>query len=155
MLYFADGQPFAQGASPYDYRSIQENRDVMRVFVPIQVEGFPVEAILDTGGLYLICTSELAREIGLNPSNSIGSDVLSIRGYRYSGRLYRVSIELMAQEGDSLLLEVTAFVPDGQSELSTQLPVFLGMQGCLERLRFAVDPATERFFFGYPWADPI
>lgn len=53
---------------------------------------------------------------------------------------------LLADEGqgESLTLDVTAFLPDDR----WNLPNMLGLTGCLERIRFAVDPANDLFYFG-------
>ncbi|MBI3732481.1 MAG: hypothetical protein HY259_03370 [Chloroflexi bacterium] len=72
-----------------------------------------------------------------------------IRGIWYSGRLYLLNLTLLAIEGYSLELSATAFVPDSEwAESWGHLPSFLGLPGCLERLRFAVDPSTDTFYFG-------
>ena len=54
----------------------------------------------------------------------------------------------MADEGSDLEIETTAFVPVLDESEIWELPMFLGMQGCLERVRFAIDPTKERFYFG-------
>ena len=50
---------------------------------------------------------------------------------------------LHADEGESLDVEATVFQsPDWRG------PSFLGYQGLLQRIRFAVDPETNLFYFG-------
>jgi hypothetical protein len=68
---------------------------------------------------------------------------LSTRLGLYDGRLYRGSLTLLAQEGESLDLEVTFFL-SAQWRGSN----FLGYEGAMERARFAVDPRANRFYFG-------
>ena len=47
------------------------------------------------------------------------------------------------------LVDATVFVPDLKPDQAWgDLPSFIGLSGCLERMRFAVDPATEMFYFG-------
>jgi hypothetical protein len=50
---------------------------------------------------------------------------------------------LVSHEGDSIEIEATVFVsrewPSGN---------FIGYAGLLERIRFAIDPASNSFFFG-------
>jgi hypothetical protein len=54
-----------------------------------------------------------------------------------------VAITIPADEGKSLDVEATAFVsPDWP------WPNFIGYQGLLQRIRFAVDPETNLFYFG-------
>jgi len=58
-----------------------------------------------------------------------------------------VSLSLPATEGNSLLLEANAFVPDSEERI-LRFPSFLGLQGCLEWVRFAIDPLDQMFYFG-------
>ncbi|PKO21984.1 MAG: hypothetical protein CVU38_11935 [Chloroflexi bacterium HGW-Chloroflexi-1] len=72
-----------------------------------------------------------------------------IRSVLISGWLHHLRLIFPAVRGNDLLLDATAFVPDaGYAEVWGTLPSFLGMQGCLDRLRFAVDPVTDTFYFG-------
>jgi hypothetical protein len=65
------------------------------------------------------------------------------------GRLYRLNLTLLADEGEDLTIQTTAFVPEpDEAEGWGDMPCILGLYGCLERLRFAVDPHTEPFYFG-------
>ncbi len=74
---------------------------------------------------------------------------LLFRGVIVHGRLHRVNLTLFAEEGESFTLEATAFVPNpGDEEIWEDIPCILGLFGCLERARFAVDPSTETFYFG-------
>lgn len=148
LLCFEDGTPFAQGVCAYEHRPASEQEDTTRIIVPIQIEGVATRAIMDTGGVYLICDPEIAEFLALDLAESLGIETLGIRGVRYTGNLYRLSLGLMATEGEGLQVEVTAFVPQLVTSDAWVLPSFLGLQGCLERLRFAVDPSTDRFYFG-------
>ena len=58
-----------------------------------------------------------------------------------------IELRLLADEGDSLTVDATAFIPDVE-EYWGDLPTFIGLTGFLERLRFAVDPSTDTFYFG-------
>jgi hypothetical protein len=74
----------------------------------------------------------------------VSADVsLSTRLGTFIGSLYRGPLWVPALEGESLDVEATVFVsPDWQG------PSFIGYQGLLERIRFAVDPETNLFYFG-------
>lgn len=148
LLCFEDGNPFAQGGCAYENRPASEQENTPRIIVPVQIEGVATRAILDTGGVYLVCNPEIAEFLALDPAQSLGTEMLGIRGMRYAGNLYRLSLGLMATEGEGLQVEVTAFVPQLVMSDVWVLPSFLGLQGCLERLRFAVDPSTDTFYFG-------
>jgi hypothetical protein len=72
-----------------------------------------------------------------------GRVVLSTRLGVFQGTLYRGQVTLPADEGESLDLDATVFVcPDWPG------PNFLGYQGLLQRVRFAVDPESNTFYFG-------
>ncbi len=59
------------------------------------------------------------------------------------GALYREALRISADEGEPLDVEATVFVsPDWPG------PSFIGYQGLLQRIRFAVDPETNLFYFG-------
>ena len=64
------------------------------------------------------------------------------------GTLHRLTLTLLAEEGADLQLDVTAFVPDAGYENVPDLPSILDLHSCLERVRFACDPATDTFYFG-------
>ncbi len=40
------------------------------------------------------------------------------------------------------------FVPEASYEGISEMPSILGWHGCLDRLRFGVDPVTDTFYFG-------
>ena len=78
----------------------------------------------------------------------MGAVTLSTRKGRTRGTLYRTVIVLVAAEGESVEIEVTTFVPD--DETWNDEPLFLRLFNCLDRVRFAVDPAADTFYFGKP-----
>lgn len=147
-LHFEDGSPFARGSCRYEYRPASEREDTPRIIIPVQIEGVATRAIMDTGGVYLVCDPAIGEFLALDAAESLGTDRLGIRGKSYPGNLYRLLLGLMASEGGELQVEVTAFVPVLETGDEWVLPSFLGLQGCLERLRFAVDPAQDAFYFG-------
>jgi len=59
------------------------------------------------------------------------------------GRLERTAVSILADEGDSLDIEATAFVSPDWKDVT-----FLGYSGLLERIRFAIDPRENLFYFG-------
>ena len=87
--------------------------------------------------------SEIAEEMGLFelPGEEIS---ISTRMGVVTGKLIRVGLTILADEGTSLSVEGTVFVsPDWGSN-------FLGYSGFLEHVRFALDPGNGRndFYFG-------
>jgi hypothetical protein len=68
---------------------------------------------------------------------------LSTRFGLLRGSLYRVPVRIPADEGDPLDLEATVFFsPEWHG------PSFIGYEGLLQRIRFAVDPEENLFYFG-------
>jgi hypothetical protein len=68
---------------------------------------------------------------------------MSTRLGTFSGALYSGQVVFEALKGRSLDLEITAFLsPDWQGGN------FLGYEGFLQRIRFAVDPESNLFYFG-------
>jgi len=148
LLNFQDGRSFAQGACPFLYHPATEWDTTPRIIVTVQIEGIRTQTVVDTGGVYLVCDPEMAALLNLDPTSGLGTTKLNIRGHKVPGTLHRLSLTLLAEEGQSLELEATAFVPHLQPAEQWNLPSFMGLTGCLERLRFAVDPATDTFYFG-------
>ncbi len=148
LLMFQDGRSFAQGAYNYLYRPVSSGETTPRIIIEVQIEGVQAQAIVDTGGAYLVCDPQIADLLGLDPADALGTDRLSIRGVSVPGSIHRIFLTLLAHEGQSMKIEVTAFVPHPEPSLKWDLPSFMGLSGCLERLRFAVDPITDTFYFG-------
>ena len=86
--------------------------------------------------------SQVAEELSL--LNGQGEPTtISTRLGGFSGRLERTRISIVADEGESLNVEATVWVsPDWPGHS------FLGYGGLLERIRFAVDPSDNTFYFG-------
>jgi hypothetical protein len=153
-LTFPNGERFATGTAPYQYRPATAYETTPRMILEVDIDGLQTEAVVDTGGVYLFCNPTMARRLALTPREAL-SDVQTIlfRGVLVHGRLYRLSLTLLADEGENVTIQVTAFVPEPEeAESWGDMPCLLGLYGCLERARFAVDPPTERFYFG-PAAD--
>jgi hypothetical protein len=149
-LTFLNGARFATGATAYQYRPATSDETTPRLLLEVEIDGIRTEAIVDTGGVYLFCNPTIARLLSLTPAEAL-SDIQAIlfRGVHIHGRLYRLSLTLLADEGDDVTIQATAFVPEPEeAEHWGDMPCLLGLHGCLERARFAVDPRTEQFYFG-------
>jgi hypothetical protein len=142
MLKFANGSDFARGLTPYSY--VPEESP--RLQIEIEIEGQRLSAAVDTAAPYFVCNLAVAEPLGITGGEHVGAVTLSTRKGRTRGTLYRTVVGLMATEGQSVEFEVTTFVPD--DETWNEEPLFLGLFNCLDRVRFAVDPATETFYFG-------
>ena len=71
-----------------------------------------------------------------------------MRGERFAGRLVRALLTLQADSGEDLMVEARIFVPILRSGQIWPYPNFLGLDGFLSRIRFAVDPIENAFYFG-------
>lgn len=149
-LHFKDGTPFAIGSAPYQYRPATSRETYERILLTISIGDLKTSALVDTGGVFFVCSPEIADYIGLDSERGASADRLLLRGRLISGTLHRVEITLEADEGESLSLAVTAFVPRLRAgeEWFEEFPCIMALYGCLERLRFAIDPTTGTFYFG-------
>ncbi len=149
-LTFPDEQPFASGAMVYQRAPATAHETTPRIILRVAIEGVVTEAMVDTGGIYLVCNPHVATQMRLDARDAV-SGLLStlLRGVLVQGRLYRVTLTLLAVENEDFTIQSTAFVPEGEDEESWgELPCILGFQDCLERFRFALDPNTDTFYFG-------
>jgi hypothetical protein len=149
LLAFGDGESFATGAIEYVYQPATPGEITSRILLPVRVAGVPLTAIVDTGAPYVVCTPRFADMTDLNSLTPLERQTILIRGSWIRGNLYRLGLKFPAEIGEVLEIEVTAFVPDREWEdVWGDLPSFIGMGGCLERIRFAIDPGSDTFYFG-------
>jgi len=100
-------------------------------------------AIVDTAAPWCIFGPAVKGDFMRSLEPIPGRATLSTRLGTFHGFLGRGWITLPADEGESLRVQVTMFLsPDWSG------PNFLGYQGLLQRIRFAIDPASNRFYFG-------
>lgn len=144
-----DLNTFARGAVHYLDHYLNDQKQV-RIVLNVHFPGIltPVPAITDTGGAWSVISPGLFEKIA-NQAEPLRRITLNIRGSSYQGWLYRVTIRLEARIGESIDVDATVFVPDVPSGEWWHYPNFLGLQGFLDRFRWAVDPASNLFFFGY------
>lgn len=86
---------------------------------------------------------ELAAELGDELDIIPATSRLHTRFGLLTGSLGRLTIRFDAADGDSLAIDATCFCSEGWLG-----PMVLGWKGCLERLRFGLDPSDEAFYFG-------
>ena len=149
-LTLPDGERFATGSVTYQYRPATTHETTPRIILAVEIDGIITEAVVDTGGVYLFCNPHIARRLPLAPTEAMsGIQSILFRGVFVHGRLYRLTLTLLADAGDNLTMQATAFVPEPEEDEDWgDMPCILGFYGCLERTRFAVDPDAERFYFG-------
>ena len=144
-LQFQDGQSFVSGACQFRDALLGQSDLTPKIYIDIEIDGFTTEAVVDTGGVYLVLNPGL---IDVDPGEALEAARVVVRGYPYDGYLYRVTFNIPADQGAGLQVDATAFVPKLKAYESWPLPNFLGWQGCLERFRLALDPRQNSFYFG-------
>jgi hypothetical protein len=138
---------FVQGVVSYLDRDPTQRHS--RINVPARFDSILTNAVVDTGAPWCILSPDEALELGI--SSADGDEWVSefwLRGYRVSGRLHRLPVTLEATAGNSITVDATVFVPELGPEQEWYVPNFLGLSGFLERIRFAVDPVNNLFYFG-------
>jgi hypothetical protein len=144
MLVRQDGTTFTTARARYLDRAPASPEQTQKIIVKITGEplGGVIFAELDTGAAWSVLDAEVAAELSLLGGS--GTPVrISTRHGAFDGRLERTTLELLADEGESLTIEATVWVSP-----AWQWGNFLGYAGLLERIRFAVDPSDNSFYFG-------
>lgn len=92
-------------------------------------------ALLDTGAAWSIIGGEMVDDV-IGEASDLGESIwMSSRLGRCAGRLYRMSITLVADEGEDLLVDGTVLLAR-----DWEGPIVLGYHGFLQRVRIALDP---------------
>ena len=140
---------FAVGSTHYADRYPGDEHNARIVVTVASPQGRAIEMIVDTGAPWCILDPELAEAWNLlSRTGHITLDWLNVRGERFAGRLVRANLTLQADAGEDLMVEATIFVPILRSGQIWPYPNFLGLDGFLSRIRFAVDPIENAFYFG-------
>jgi len=101
-----------------------------------------VDALLDTAAEWCVISTRAAEMAGYPIDTRCRQSLMSTRFGTLQGTIERIPLTIPADEGEHLTLEATWFVsPDWAG------PVVLGWRGLLERIRFAVDPDAQKFYF--------
>ena len=139
-----NGETFAAGSSRYQDQAPGAAELTAKIYVKIDLNAIDTTLLaqLDTGAAFSTLETQLAG--ALNLLDGDGQQVtIAARDGIYRGRLERVPITLVADEGEALDIEAVFFV-------SKEWPgrTFLGYTGLLDRIRMALDPRANRFYFG-------
>lgn len=102
----------------------------------------PVLAMVDTGAPWCIFEPEIGETIRERLDVIQENALLHTRLGRFQGTLGHGHLRVVAEEGESLDIAVLMFLspdwPGGN---------FVGYEGFLDRIRFAVDPQRNLFYF--------
>lgn len=143
-----DGESFTSGSQPYSFRPALASDSSKRIIIEVEIEGQRTQAMLDTGAPYLTVEPEIAAMLGLDPGAALRNISLGVRGQNIHGRLHRLNLKFRAEEGDELTIDAVTFVPDATEKSWPGLPSIVGLEGCLEWVRFGFDTSSETFYFG-------
>jgi hypothetical protein len=141
-------EQFAQGVIEYwDFDPMQSTA---RIFIPVTfADTVRTTAIIDTASPWCILDPEEAEGIDTTILEWLLNveDLRTARG-NISGNLYRMSISLEAARGQGISIESKVLVPTLNLYQEWRLPNFIGFEGFLDMIRFAVDPSRRLFYFG-------
>ena len=141
-----DGRAFATGEARFTSQPAHAVDRLARIYLHVEIGAVHAEAVVDTGGAYLVLDPAMAVRAEIGPP--VHSDRIAIRGFVFTGTVHRIPVTIPADAGEPLTFEATVFVPELGPEEPWPLPSYLGWQGCLDRIRFAIDPRDERVYFG-------
>ena len=136
---------FTTGVSEYSDCLPGVKEPLPRIYVKVQVGGTQTYhlALLDSGGHFFILSKEIADLVKDRLTESLGEvSLLTARG-RIRGQLYQHQIELIADDGEDLVIEATVLVSDDWNG-----PSILGYTGAVDRTNLAIDPANSQIYFG-------
>lgn len=145
LLTSAGGEPFATGASRYVDARPGLREPQPRIYVKFRPAGIdlPFLALLDTGAHFCILEREILELVRDQLSEKLDELALQTAYGLLHGELYLVPIVLLAEEGEHLEIDMTIFISP-----AWQGPSFLGYSRALEHSRFAIDPQSNRYYFG-------
>jgi hypothetical protein len=137
---------FVQGVIEYsDYDPSQGHS---RIIIPVTFNDLiTTPAIVDTGTPWCVLRPEYAESLNIGALELLETPRLGIRGISYPGKLFRMGVSLEAARGHGITISAKVFVPDLDDYLDFP-PTFVGLEGFLEMIRFAVDPSRRLFYFG-------
>ena len=147
-LMLEDGSVFASGSTPYRYEAAIQSETMPRIIVPIEIDDRKYYAYVDTGAFYLLCHPDVAEILGLDSGDALEVSEIKIRGCTVAGEIHRLELGLRAETGQGLRIDATAFLPLDRDWWEWGNCAVLGLCGCLDRMRFAVDPTGDVFYFG-------
>lgn len=100
--------------------------------------------LLDTASTWVVLAKDMLLYSGSDLERSVLSqEKISTPFGTFRGYLERLPLSITAESGDSLQIEATCFISEDWPG-----PPVIGWKGCLERIRFAIDPSLNRFYFG-------
>lgn len=147
LLRLPNDKSFATGSADCQLGPASQHDRSTRILVGVRIGPIHTTAIVDTAAPYPICTPDIASLIPSSTVERIEPFTLFTQFGDFKGALYRMPITFPANEGDDLEVDATVFIPDPSAGWSNR-PSYIGLTGCLERMRFALDPTANLIYFG-------
>ena len=144
-LLSRSGEPFATGASKYLDTHPEHPEDRPRIYVKFRSDGLDgwALALLDTGGHFCILNRSVAKQVEDRLTDQLGEVTLQTARGPVRGDLHLLNVTLVAEQGEDLEIDAVVFVaPEWEG------PCFIGYSGMLDRLRWALDPDVNTYYFG-------
>lgn len=116
---------------------------VVWIEVSWQTQVADAQAVFDTGAGWSILNVDSAASLRLLGETGEETIAISTRLGTFMGELIRLGLTLPTDDGEVVSLEVPFLVCE-----DWYAPTFLGYQGLMDRLAFAVDPSDDTFHFG-------
>lgn len=141
---------FAVAMATYtDHISAEKRFPGIVLRLSLEMRPNPIRAIVDTGSQWCIfdpafIDSSIIESV---PDNMFVERCV-IRGTIYTGKIVRMNVRIETDYGESPDIDATVFVPLLEPGEEWPHPNFIGLEGFLNRIRFAVDPAENAFYFG-------
>ncbi len=141
---------FASGVTFYEDYFPGDEGDRQRLVIYVHVGATLTPCIVDTGAAWCVLNPSLAQPLlEAERADYLRSITYEIRGTRYEGALVRLDLAFQDEiSGNLMVIDATVFVPELRHDEDWREPNFIGLKGCLERIRFAIDPAESAFYFG-------
>lgn len=137
-----DGLPFVTGVAGYLDHG-EERESEARIFVQVELRPFGAfSAMVDTAAPFCILKPDLARQVESSLEPLEPATLISRLG-ETKGRLYRGDVTILADRGEPLEVDTLIFLSQDWKGGN-----FIGYGGLLQRIRFAVDPGANLFYFG-------
>jgi hypothetical protein len=141
-----NGQDFTTGSAKFLDEETEFREPTPKVYVRIELPGLKswsqALAQLDTGAAWSVLRSDIAEELGLLDGIGELVKMQTVTG-NLEGRLERIPLILVADQGTSLEIQATFFVSPQWNG-----GIFLGYSGLVDRLRIALDCPRNLFYFG-------
>jgi hypothetical protein len=135
-------QDFVSGYQWYTDALPQLIETIPRIVVTALVDGVEILALLDTGANYCIVEWKIGQQLMSAGSYSVPQE-RALGGNVHLGHFFPAVVEFLADEGVPISIATSVWTAE-----TFQGPNLVGYGGLLEKMRFALDPAENRFYFG-------